>query len=143
MKWPHRLSVLVAEVIVLALMTAAPAFAETMLVCDLEPNELLVQDSPTILTLNESEHTISGKLGSYHYSDPTFQGVIREESFAPVSATFAEDEISFTAPPALIVHASAGDRFNLNRVTGEFQHFDAGGTRVGDTQRCHPATKQF
>jgi hypothetical protein len=124
------------------MMSATPAFAQTTLVCDLEPNSLLVQDSSTILTLDESAQTIGGKFGAYHYSDPTFQGSIREESLPRIPATFTDQEIVFTAPPAF-AHATAGDKFHLSRLTGELQHFSADGYRVGDLQRCHSATKQF
>lgn len=131
-----------AKFLALALVTATPAFAETTVVCDLEPNGLVVQDSSTILTFDESARTISGRFGGYHYSDPSFQGRVQEEPLPPVAATFADQDIVFYAP-AGFSHASGGDKFDLNRLTGELQHFVSGGYRSGDVQRCRPATKQF
>jgi hypothetical protein len=131
-----------ASAVILGSLGAGPAFAATTLVCDLDDSALVVQDSATVLTLDESAQTVSGNFGAWHYKDPSFSGGLPEESLPAIPATFSDQDIEFAAPAGL-KHAGAGDKFRLSRITGELQHFSAAGYRVGDVQRCRSATKQF
>jgi hypothetical protein len=111
------------------------AAAPVTLLCD-APDPHMVEDGPTMITLDEAHATASVQFAGFSLAGSSSH--IPPNSVGPMHATFTPQQVTFENPDPNSAPHGGHDEYTLNRLTGQLS-----GLWGEDSMTCKVAAQQF